>query len=35
MLLHPRIDGGIALDSAVEAQEIGFHRRLPLYSPQG
>src|ERR1700735_1315746 len=26
MLFHPRIDGGIALDSAVEAQHFRFHR---------
>src|ERR1035437_6684906 len=26
MLFHPRIDGGIALDSAVEAQQFRFHR---------
>src|SRR3984893_17473259 len=26
MLFHPRIDGGIPLDSAVEAQEFRFHR---------
>src|SRR5205085_3896326 len=27
MLFHPRIDGGITLDSAVESQQFGFHRR--------
>jgi hypothetical protein len=27
MLFHPRIDGGIALDSAVESQKFRFHRR--------
>src|SRR5271157_822610 len=27
MLFHPRIDGGIALDSAVESQQFRFHRR--------
>src|SRR3981189_2637011 len=27
MLLHPRIDGGIELDSAVESQQFRFHRR--------
>jgi hypothetical protein len=27
MLFHPSIDGGVALDSAVESQEIGSHRR--------
>jgi hypothetical protein len=26
MLFHPRIDGGIPLDSAVEAQQFRFHR---------
>jgi hypothetical protein len=26
MLFHPRIDGGIALDGAVESQQIRFHR---------
>ncbi len=26
MLSHPRIDGGIALDSAVESQQFRFHR---------
>src|ERR1700746_557671 len=25
MLFHPRIDGGIALESAVESQEFRFH----------
>jgi hypothetical protein len=25
MLFHPRIDGGIALDSAVESQQFRFH----------
>src|SRR5579859_3529363 len=25
MRFHPGIDGGIALDSAVESQEVGFH----------
>jgi hypothetical protein len=25
VVFHPCIDGGIALDSAIEAQEIGFH----------
>src|SRR5205809_7799661 len=27
MLFHPCIDGGIALDSAVESQQFRFHRR--------
>src|SRR5207244_13243524 len=27
MLFHPRIDGGIPLDSAVESQQIRSHRR--------
>jgi hypothetical protein len=27
MLFHPRIDGGIPLDSAVESQEIRSHCR--------
>ena len=26
MLLHPRIDGGIVFDSAVESQQVRFHR---------
>src|ERR1700722_6026617 len=28
MFFHPRIDGGIALDRAVESQQIGFHPRF-------
>src|SRR5215471_20311399 len=28
MLFHPRMDGGIALDSAVESQQLCSHRRL-------
>src|SRR5271163_2839447 len=28
MLFHPRIDGGIPLDSAVESQQFRSHRRL-------
>jgi hypothetical protein len=28
MLFHPRIDGGIALDSAVESQQFRSHGRL-------
>src|SRR5262249_3517811 len=31
MLFHPRIDGGIALDSAVEAQQFRSHRRSTLW----
>src|ERR1700687_1626684 len=27
MLFHPRIDGELALDSAVESQQFRFHRR--------
>src|SRR6202142_76252 len=40
MLFHPRIDGGIPLDSSVEPQEFRFHRRstgivaAPRSSPQ-
>src|ERR1700686_152680 len=30
MLFHPRIDGGIALDSAVESQQFRLHRRSPF-----
>jgi hypothetical protein len=30
MLFHPRIDGGIPLDSAVESQQFRFHRRSPF-----
>src|ERR1700676_1983890 len=30
MLFHPRIDGGIPLDSAVESQQVRFHRRSPF-----
>src|SRR6516164_2305252 len=29
-LFHPRIDGGIPLDSTVESQQIRSHRRLPF-----
>jgi hypothetical protein len=32
MLFHPRIDGGIALDSAVESQEFRSHRRSTFCS---
>src|ERR1700726_4257621 len=40
MLFHPRIDGGIPLDSAVESQQVRSHRRLPFcffleVSPEG
>src|SRR6476620_8933200 len=28
MVLHPRIDGGIPLDSAIESEEVGSHRTL-------
>src|SRR5215471_5382231 len=31
MLFHPRFDGGIALDSAVESQQFRSHRRTTLY----
>jgi hypothetical protein len=27
VLFHPRIDGGVALHSAVESQQFRFHRR--------
>jgi hypothetical protein len=27
MLFHPRIDGTVALDSAIESQQFRFHRR--------
>jgi hypothetical protein len=32
MLLHPRVDGRIALDGAVESQKIPFHRRSTFCS---
>src|ERR1700682_2230636 len=32
MLFHPRIDGGIPLDSAVESQEFRFHRGSTFFS---
>jgi hypothetical protein len=32
MLFHPRIDGRIPLDSAVEAQQFHFHRRSTFCS---
>jgi hypothetical protein len=31
MLFHPRIDGGIPLDSAVESQQIRSHRRSTFW----
>jgi hypothetical protein len=31
MRFHPRIDGGIALDSAVESQQFRSHRRSTFY----
>jgi hypothetical protein len=31
VIFQPRVDGGIALDSAVESQEIGFHRRSAFF----
>src|SRR6202051_2186388 len=31
MLLHPRIDGGIPLDSAVESQQFRSHRRSTFW----
>jgi hypothetical protein len=30
MLFHPRIDGGIPLDSAVQSQQVHSHRRSPF-----
>src|SRR5437899_7562237 len=30
MRFHPRIDGGIPLDSAVESQQVRSHRRSPF-----
>jgi hypothetical protein len=30
MLLHPRIDGGVAFDSTVESEQFRFHRRAIL-----
>src|SRR6476659_5284966 len=30
MLFHPRVDGGIPLDSAVKSQQFRFHRRSTL-----
>src|SRR5580692_1144432 len=32
VLFHPRIDGGIPLDSAVESQQFRFHRHSPFCS---
>src|SRR5947209_16757261 len=31
MLFHPRVDGGIPLDSAVESQQFRSHRRSPFW----
>src|SRR6266851_5640694 len=31
MLFHPRIDGGIPLDSAVESQQFRAHRRFTFF----
>src|SRR5258705_6015942 len=31
MLFHPRIDGGIPLDSAVESQQFRSHRRSTFF----
>jgi hypothetical protein len=31
MRFHPRIDGGIALDTAVESQQIRFHLRSTFH----
>jgi hypothetical protein len=35
MLFHPRIDGGIPLDSAVESQQVRFHRRFSAFEING
>jgi hypothetical protein len=35
VLLHPRIDGGISLDSAVESQQFRSHRRSTLFEIYG
>src|ERR1035437_6832179 len=32
MLFHPRIDGGIPLDSSVESQQFHSHRRSTFFS---
>jgi hypothetical protein len=33
MLFHPRIDGRIPLDSAVESQQFGSHKATVFYNP--
>src|ERR1700731_3031977 len=35
MLFHPRIDGGIPLDSAVESQQFRSHRRFTFFELYG
>src|SRR6185503_20160014 len=35
MLFHPRIDGGIPLDSAVESQQFRSHRRSTFFEIYG
>src|SRR6266478_3354078 len=35
MLFHPRIDGGISLDSAVESQQFRSHRRSTFFEVYG
>ena len=35
VLFHPRIDGGIPLDSAVESQQFRSHRRSALFEIYG
>src|SRR5712692_9711431 len=35
MLFHPRIDGGIPLDSAVESQQFRSHRRSTSFEIYG
>jgi hypothetical protein len=35
VFFHPRIDGEIALDSAVESQQFGSHRRSTLFEIYG
>src|SRR2546426_12133185 len=32
MLIHPRIDGGIAFDSTVESQQFRFHRWIDFFT---
>jgi hypothetical protein len=34
MLFHPRIDGGIPLDSAIESQQFRSHRRSAFCNPE-